>query len=77
MKNDDSKTIFKRLAGSLDNRVKIYDSPYHEFYITNPVSNHPGNEQLWFSVRNEAATNLQLREMLEQAITFYKLSKED
>ena len=70
---DGGETIYSRVAGdyNIENR-KIIKKLWED-----ECSNHPVNLQLWYNIRNEALTNPGLHELLEQAITFYKLSKED
>ena len=62
---DRGKTVYAREAGQ-DNRQLISittDDPYNHIY-------------LWHDILHAARDNLALREVLDQAIMIYKLSKE-
>jgi hypothetical protein len=70
---DGGDTIYSRTFGdySIANR-KLIKRPWED-----ECSNHLVNDQLWYNIRNDAITNSGLHELLEQAITFYRLSKEE
>jgi hypothetical protein len=84
---DNGKTIYKREFGKSNNNTIIKELDYPSGppdssgnvpnYYFSEVSNHPKNQALWFSIRNKAMTNLELNELLEQAVVLYKLLKDD